>query len=399
MLFGSCYSYAGGWVVGGGQIQSDTDNPWFLNNNKNVRYCIQVDETNFSLKKPQLEMIVERALKFWTRQFAESYYADADFPVGKQVFTYEDCAPSTDLRFQFGVLSLEQLQNLSGIDKKIAMAVRTDYDRVHLRGKGFIYLAPERGPLALDPELMWPKTWSEFDGWTTQLTVVHELGHVFGLSHSDRIPLMRDSYVRFVTTNNFWQHYTLDKVRSDFYLADLFKVRASYNQDTSSKRSGTCWFSIVNPNSPNYAVKPGSWSPAEIRLKKFFHLTINPLCAYYEYSMQDGQYVLDLDFVSKSGDRQKVQLVERKNGQRDIKWEPILKLVLPAEQRVFMDRHGVLSSKDFGMLETSVQFETYFHDPKTNVNRHIVVTITNKDFPILTAELDGYVYSDLIYSN
>lgn len=398
MLLGSCCSYAGGWVVGGGQIPSDSDNPWFLNNNKNVSYCIQVDETNFSLQKPQLEIIVERALKFWTRQFAESYYTSPDFPVGKQVFAYEDCAPSTDLRFQFGILSLEQIQNLSGIDKKIAMAVRTDYDRVRLRGKGFIYLVPERGPLALDTELMWPTAWSKFDGWTTQLAVVHELGHVFGLSHTDRIPFMRDSYVRFVTTNLFWQHYTLDKVRSDFYLADLFKLRASYNQDTSAKRSGACWLSIVKPSNPNYVIKAGSWSPAEKRLNKFFNLGIDPLCAYYKYSMQDGQYILDIEFISKSGEKRSVQLLERKNGQRDVTWEPILKLVLPAEQKVYMDTNGTLSFKNFGVFETSVQFETDFHDPKLNVNRHIVVTITSKDFPRLTAELDGYVYSDLIYS-
>lgn len=398
MLLWAYSSYAGGWVVGGGQIQNDSNNPWFLNNNKNVSYCIQVDETNFSLKKPQLETIVARALKFWTRQFAESYYADPDFPVGRQVFSYEDCTSSTDLRFQFGVLSLDQIQNLSGIDKKIAMAVRTDYDQVQLRGKGFIYLVPERGPLALEPGLMWPTSWSKFDGWTTQLTVMHELGHVFGLSHSDRIPLMRESYVRFVTTSYFWQLYTLDKVRSDFYLADLFKIRASYNQDTSARRSGMCWFSIVNPNNPNYIVKPGSWIPAEKRLNKFFSLGMDPLCAYYEYSIQDGQYVLDIEFTSKSGEKKNIQLVERKNGQRDTNWEPILKLFLPEEQKVYLDRHGFQSSRDFGVFETSVQFETYFNDTKGKVNRHIVVTITNKDFPRLTTELDGYVYSDLIFS-
>jgi hypothetical protein len=287
----------------------------------------------------------------------------------------------TDLRFQFGVLSLEQIQNLSGIDRKIAMAVRTDYDRVQLRGRGFIYLVAERGPLALDPELMWPTTWSKFDGWTTQLTVVHELGHVFGLSHSDRIPLMRESYVRFVTSNHFWQYYSLDKVRSDFYLADLFKIRASYNQDTSARRSGMCWFSIVNQHIPNYVVKTGSWSPVEKRLNKFFNLGMDPLCAYYEYSVQDGQYVLDIEFISTSGEKKSIQLVERKNGLRNIQSEPLLNIVFPPEQKVYMDRHGALSSRDFGMLETSVQFETYFHDSKTNLDRHVVVTVTNKDFP------------------
>lgn len=81
---------------------------------------------------------------------------------------------------------------------------------------------------------------------------------------------------------------------------------------------------------------------------------------------------------------------------RDIKWEPILEIVLPPEQKVYMDRHGSLSSRDFGMFETSVQFETYFYDSKAKVNRHILVMVSNKDFPKLMAELDGYVYSDLI---
>jgi hypothetical protein len=62
--------------------------------------------------------------------------------------------------------------------------MRTSYDRKNLHGKGYIYATPTQGPhkyggtpLSYDP-------WTVGNGSFFFMTMLHELGHVFGLQHN-----------------------------------------------------------------------------------------------------------------------------------------------------------------------------------------------------------------------
>jgi hypothetical protein len=66
--------------------------------------------------------------------------------------TFKDvCDESVDLAFQFGWLSQVQQQEIErlkvDLTRYVALSIRTDYS-TQLRGKGFIYVSPDRGPMA-----------------------------------------------------------------------------------------------------------------------------------------------------------------------------------------------------------------------------------------------------------
>ncbi|MEQ1877967.1 MAG: hypothetical protein ABL958_15095, partial [Bdellovibrionia bacterium] len=104
--------------------------------------------------------------------------------IGHQQFIRTDCSAQTDLRFKFGFGTLPKSESLA-IDNPrshVGLTVRTNYDEVMLRGRGFIYLASDIGPNSYYGGKGYiEKPWQHEA--LMYLTLVHELGHVFGLPH------------------------------------------------------------------------------------------------------------------------------------------------------------------------------------------------------------------------
>ena len=53
-----------------------------------------------------------------------------------------------------------------------------------MKGKGFIYISPDNGPLKFNIKEKLPNPWSQGDGGILHKVLVHELGHVFGIPHT-----------------------------------------------------------------------------------------------------------------------------------------------------------------------------------------------------------------------
>ena len=178
-----------GWVSGGGELLRDAQNPWYLANTKEVTFCAEIDEVNFGLKKEKILEMFPRAFLFWKKQFSKNIQWRNEngfsFVLGTQSFIYQThCTPETDMRFQFGVLNPDQFEYLKGPRDLVGVAVRTHYDSANLRGKGFIYISPERGPLAMNiipHQNQGP--WSRSEGALLYPVILHEIGHIFGLRH------------------------------------------------------------------------------------------------------------------------------------------------------------------------------------------------------------------------
>lgn len=170
---------AGGWSSSGGRILGDADNPWFLQNTPEVAYCVTVDAETVSADANQADLAFRRAVDFWRGQVTKDTQS-ADALLVTQTFRrVDDCAdPAVALKLQLGAGTLDQAQRDYFGDRLryfAAVAVRTDYDEVAMRGKGFIYVANDRD----QPK---PNAWSEEA--LLLRAIAHELGHVFGVPHT-----------------------------------------------------------------------------------------------------------------------------------------------------------------------------------------------------------------------
>ena len=198
---------AGDWSSGGGTILRNANNPWFLENTKHVSYCIKSDGSGFSNLPTSLPEVVEKAIEYWKVQMSDvaaktngyQISKDSSVPfvtieIATQKFDYNSkCGGDEDITFQFGVLDQKHKQFFNSSSRVIGAAVRTDYDEVNLRGKGFVFIASDSGPLQYKGEHLRARAWHEGKGGLLFRAVVHELGHVFGLSHGGE-GIMAESY-------------------------------------------------------------------------------------------------------------------------------------------------------------------------------------------------------------
>ncbi|MGK5084488.1 hypothetical protein WDW37_14430 [Bdellovibrionota bacterium FG-1] len=198
--------FAGGWTSGGGNILKDANNPWFLKNTATVTYCILSDPTVFGDIPTLVPDLVSRAIAYWKTQMSDPaaevvkyLTGNPNSPwepirVGTQEFVFHStCEGTEDVTFQFGVLTPEQKAFLGDPTRLVGVAVRTDYDEVHLRGKGFIYISADSGPLRYKGGHLRDRAWHEGKGGVLYRAIVHEIGHVFGLSHGGA-GLMSEGY-------------------------------------------------------------------------------------------------------------------------------------------------------------------------------------------------------------
>jgi hypothetical protein len=204
-------SFAGSITSSGGNILDDSANPWFLENTKDVHYCIEWDRGAFHADESQVRSSIAEAFDFWQRALRENQ-EDPPFPgqdaepygrvrIGTQKFIREEeCDDSTELRFQLGVLSPEQAKILADPRKYVGAAVRTSYDRINMRARGFIYLAADMGKLRPDAEIFARRPWEALSGFALKAVLRHEIGHIFGFSHEIGRYLMDSKTPYYLTT-------------------------------------------------------------------------------------------------------------------------------------------------------------------------------------------------------
>ena len=181
----------GGMSTGGGELILDNDNPWWLENTSQVSYCINVDADHFHLSRERIGAVVQQALAYWKTEFGNARYptntagtAQGTAKIATQEFYEVACSNDTDMIFQFGVLGDGQRARLGDPRNFIAAAIRESYDKTQLRGRGFVYVAPDSGPDQPLSSTLVANPWAVANGELLYRVVLHELGHVFGLEHN-----------------------------------------------------------------------------------------------------------------------------------------------------------------------------------------------------------------------
>ena len=202
------------WASGGGQVIKDSQNPWFLHNTTSVDVCIIWDQDHFHPVDRNVSGLINRfqhAVNYWKKEFSKSFVVSNYVQVATQDFNIKEVAllrggavPSAsclaaDLRVQFGWLSVEQITffdtQMGGVQNYLGAAVRTAYDQEILKGKGFIYLKPDSGPLSSQTPGLASNPWNLGRGYLINQALQHELGHVFGLPHKDAETIMSVDYL------------------------------------------------------------------------------------------------------------------------------------------------------------------------------------------------------------
>jgi translation elongation factor P/translation initiation factor 5A len=234
-----------GWVSSGGEILSDDSNPWFLETVSEVRYCISVDEPTVSRSRIEIRKIIQTAISYWTGEFSNFYKGATvngfELPRVAQKYREVDCTGEEDLCLQFGegTLSDAQRRYLRSQNEYLSLAVRTAYDKVHLRGKGFIYIASDKGQSPQPQGPLFVEAPWRYEGLLFRV-VSHELGHVFGLPHLGQ-GLMSAQFPEHILKKSVYQKY--EKMDPDHF----FMPQESYLDCQISEASNPEafeWFKI-----------------------------------------------------------------------------------------------------------------------------------------------------------
>jgi hypothetical protein len=212
-------AFGGGWVSGGGGIIKDAKNPWFVQNTKVVNWCVLHDSKNFNRTRALLINAVRNSITTWKIAIEEA--GEVSIPgvtpkIGTQKFVFDNtCLPSTDIRFQFGVITEEQKKSIGDPRDYLALSMRTSYDKSNLKGKGFVYLSADSGPLKFKGKHIVKNLWAAGDGLFLHLALTHELGHIFGVTHSrvtERNDLMSEGFLNFALSKGFYDLIAKGKV-------------------------------------------------------------------------------------------------------------------------------------------------------------------------------------------
>lgn len=183
---------SGGVIDGnGGEFISTEHNPWFVGKAA-VPYCIEAGE-GVSIAPAEAAKQIASVFGVWkelltTLRFEGIYVSSDEF--GKEPpkydlaldFTEVTCAAKPPLTFKLGVSDESVTTALHyTAAKMVGFALRTAYDESSGMGRGFIWLAPDRGASAYSGPKSTADFWSQPDLF--QSVIAHEIGHVLGFQH------------------------------------------------------------------------------------------------------------------------------------------------------------------------------------------------------------------------
>ena len=209
-------SYAGdesGWISSGGESFYDAKNPWVLAKEE-ITYCLQMDQAGFPLNQQEVLALIEESFQYWQTEFSKnSEISNSPFrksyQLGKNKIKYvEHCSGWEDVQFKLGSGQLNT-QEHSYLEENghsyLGVAVRKSYDRKSLRGKGFIFISSHDDiKKNFNSPDLYATPWNYRQ--LLMLTIIHELGHVFGIPHMGS-SLMAEVFLDVVTSKYFYRAF------------------------------------------------------------------------------------------------------------------------------------------------------------------------------------------------
>ncbi len=243
---------AAGWVSSGGELFELDRNPWFVKNVEEVKYCIDLDEEGVSADRATVETTIEAAINYWKRELDQKHSITAGLTkLGTQKFVYVGQCPSGEgkskergqrhfdeeempsceqsdqgievaFRIGYQTLTPKEVEFLADPQKYVGVSLRKRYCDLQMRGRGIIFIASDRGDHSYhNPGHLVSEAWQQPK--LLQYALIHELGHLFGISHSGS-GIMSEVFLDQLLNKNFVDFYAKNPVQSFFSLPERFGV-------------------------------------------------------------------------------------------------------------------------------------------------------------------------------
>ncbi len=202
-----------GWISSGGESFYDAKNPWILHS-KDISYCLEMDQVGFPLNRAEVLAIIEESFHYWQTEFSKTGEISnspfrKSYKLGKNRITFKErCSGFEDIEFKLGKGQLDQ-EELSFLEENghsyLGVAVRKQYDRKSLSGNGFIFISSHKDIKEnfSSPDL-YPTPWKHHQ--LLMLTLIHELGHVFGIPHMGN-SIMAEAFLDVMTSKYFYRAF------------------------------------------------------------------------------------------------------------------------------------------------------------------------------------------------
>jgi hypothetical protein len=422
LLFSFGTNSFAGWTSSGGENLRDKINPWFLPNTSQVNYCILHDAQNFGQNLNDVKARVRKVLQIWKHQLQnlefKTLYGPFDgkpeLTLGTQEFIETSCEQA-DLNFQFGILTDEQFAKVSNPTQFMGLTVRTDYDQMNLRAKGFIYFSPERGPLKFNKENLIENPWSRDHGSFLLLALLHETGHLFGLQHGNEVPFMHESYLENLFVKNNYEfesdaNWASEIERSDlFKKANFFKVEAKENVEVYRSCSSSAVSSPAKPiKIPEHNNVLGTFS-SPIRSAEIFnkYMGFKSLDSGTQSSCTRLYFKKDSEAVfetTQNRNRKKSVLVGKaKKLLRLDSWHDryaIVKIWLPKKQKVLSfypgtEKNYLEKQLDLGIMQTTSLFKGTYQILESKLERPFFIEAKTFGRLRFGGTMDNIYYMDL----
>ena len=202
-----------GWESSGGEIFRFRRNPWFVKNTPIVNYCIQHEANSMSADLATVRRAIRKAIDYWKFEFNSQQPVDLGqgfVAIATQNFVEVECPASPPVIFKFGhgTLTEEEVEYLKDPRKFVGVSVRKNFDKVNLKGDGFIFIASDLGPNSYRrANNMIERAWQHEK--LLQYALMHELGHLFGIPHTG-VGLMSEVFLDQLLNRRFSRIF-LDK--------------------------------------------------------------------------------------------------------------------------------------------------------------------------------------------
>lgn len=276
----------GGVIEGnGGEYITNEQNPWFLGSTS-VSYCIILDPAAFSVSLDQARVAIKEAIETWgdiVRYSLPYNKLTPRFLLAKKniwglstAFTEVPCSQDHELEFRLGVMDSDIAEALTYTARSVvALSYRTQYSDETGRAKGKIWVSADLGDQRYSGPNEGPGFWTK--NFNLVNVLIHELGHIFGLSHMEA-GLMAEDFPAKMLEYGFNSRVGSSSLVSDFILCGDLLGR-DLSQDLTALVS------------------------------KVFNLdfkSIDKIC-FFHYDLSDGYYTLEFfrgDHVVKAANGQ-----------------------------------------------------------------------------------------------